>query len=85
MWVAARQPGLDIVATPAVGLQGAFCSTCTPAVNARVDDLAAFGLSALRFIVAVCFLFGAGAGLRLLRSLSLMFAAPARKSRQTIV
>jgi hypothetical protein len=30
-------------------------------------------------------LFGTGAGLRLLRSLSLMFAAPARKSRQTIV
>jgi hypothetical protein len=42
-------------------------------------------LSALRFIVAVCFLFGAGARLRLFRSLSLMFAAPARKSPQTIV
>jgi hypothetical protein len=78
-------PGFVVVATLAVGLQGAFCSTCTPAVNARVDDLTAFGLSALRFIVAVGFLIGAGAGLRLLRPLSFMFAAPARKSPQTIV
>ena len=36
----------------------------------------AFGLSALRFIVAVCFLSGVSACIRLFGSLSLMLPAP---------
>ena len=42
----------------------------------RSNCLVAFGLSALRFIVAVCFLFGVSACIRLFGSLSLMLPAP---------
>ena len=45
----------------------------------------AFGLSALRFIVAVCFLSGVSACIRLFGSLSLMLPDPIANRFKTIV
>ena len=55
-----------------------------PAKNTPIDCLVFFGLSALRFIVAVCFFFDFSACIRLLGSLSLN-VSPTRKSFHKLV